>query len=240
MNNYEITAVLFDWDLTLARILGEVSPAERTAAVFNQGGILCTPGQMQQAMNVCKTEPHLAKSLGCAKKPQTRREIMQYYKQLLVQHGYHDISRAMLNTLYSAYGHLPTYLYEDALPLLDKLQQQGYRLGIISNHAISARATMERFVSSYIPPENIIISQEEDVHKPAKTIYKRAAARLRVHPAECVLIGDNLCVDAIGAVERGNFGMGLWLDRKGLGTTKQLPQGVARITTLQQVTNYLA
>lgn len=240
MNNYEITAVLFDWDLTLARILGEVTPAERTAAVFNQGGIPCTPDQMQQAMTACKSDPHIAKGLGCAKKPQTRREIMQYYKHLLTYLGYNNIGRHLLNTLYSAYGHLPTYLYEDTLPLLAQLRQQGYQLGIISNHAMSARATMEKFVGGYIPSANIIISQEVDVHKPAKTIYKRAAARLRVHPAECILIGDNLCVDAIGAVERGNFGMGLWLDRKGIGTEKHLPEGVARITTLQQVNNFLA
>lgn len=240
MNNNEITAVLFDWDLTLARILGEVSPAERTAAVFTHGGIPCTPDQMQQAMNACKDTPHIAKTLGCAKKPQTRREIMQYYKYLLFNLGYTNVGRTLLNTLYSAYGHLPTYLYEDAIPVLEKLQRQGYQLGIISNHAVSARATMEKYVSRFIPPENIIISQEEDVHKPAKTIYKRAAARLRVHPAECVLIGDNLCVDAIGAVEQGNFGMGIWLDRKDTGTDTQLPKGVARITTLQQVSNILA
>lgn len=240
MNNYAITAVLFDWDLTLARILGEVSPAERTAAVFTQGGIPCTPDQMQQAMNACTSNPHIAKALGCAKKPQTRREIMHYYKHLLLNLGHSNIGRTMLNTLYSTYGHLPTYLYEDALPLLDKLQRQGYQLGIISNHAISARATMEKFVSSYIPSENIIISQEVDVHKPAKTIYKRAASRLRVNPAECVLIGDNLCVDAIGAVEQGNFGMGIWLDRKGTGTDTCLPKKVTRITTLQQVSNLLA
>lgn len=240
MNNYEITAVLFDWDLTLARILGEVTPAERTAAVFSHGGIPCTPQQMQLAMDACSSDPHIAKSLGCTKKPQTRREITHYYKQLLTHLGYTDMSRTLLNTLYSAYGHLPTYLYEDTLPLLDQLRRQGYRLGIISNHAISARATMEKFIGDYIPPENIIISQEVDVHKPAKTIYKRAAARLHVHPAECVLIGDNLCVDAIGAVEQGNFGMGLWLDRKETGSSEPLPKGVARITSLQQVTNFLA
>lgn len=239
MTTNKITAVLFDWDLTLARILGDVTAAEKTAAVFQRGGISCTPIQMQKAMDQYQQDMHLGK-VRCFQKPQTRREITYYYRQLLLRLGYTSLNRDFLNRLYSAYAYLPTFLYDDALPLLESLQQAGYQLGIISNHAISARPTMEKFVGSYIPPKNMIISQEIDVHKPAKTIFRRAAARLRVDPSACMLIGDNLCVDAIGAVRQGKFAKGLWLDRKNVGTTRHLPQGVARITSLQQVYEYLS
>lgn len=238
MNTNEITAVMFDWDLTLAHILGEVTAAEKTAAVFQRGGINCTPREMQVAMDRYERDMHLG-SVRCFKKPQTRRDITYYYKQLLIRLGYSNLSRDFLNRLYSAYAYLPTFLYDDVLPLLDSLQQKGYQLGIISNHAISARPTMEKFVGNYIPPHHMIISQEIDVHKPAKTIFRRAASRLRVDPSACMLVGDNLCVDAIGAVQQGQFGKGLWLDRKGEGVDKPLPKDVARITSLQQVYDYL-
>ena len=238
MNTKQITAVLFDWDLTLAHILGDVTAAEKTAAVFQRGGLNFTPSQMQEAMNLYEHDTRTGKARGFHK-PQTRREITYYYRQLLLRLGHKETNRDFLNYLYSAYAYLPTFLYDDALPLLESLQQRGYQLGIISNHANSARPTMEKFVGDYIPPHHMIISQEIDVHKPAKTIFRRAASRLRVSPAACMLVGDNLCVDAIGAVRQGQFGKGLWLDRKGVGTDKPLPHGVARITSLQQVYNYL-
>lgn len=89
---------------------------------------------------------------------------------------------------------------------------------------------------SLIEPQHLFLSEEEGMHKPFPKFFRRAAARLGVSPTRCLFVGDNLAVDAIGAVQSG-FAAGLWLDRHRLWNGEQLP--VPRITGLKQVLNYL-
>jgi FMN phosphatase YigB (HAD superfamily) len=58
-------------------------------------------------------------------------------------------------------------------------------------------------------------------------------------PEETLFVGDSLDADAIGAVEQGNFRMGLWLDREDVGADVKLPPRVARITSLNDVLNFV-
>lgn len=236
MEHPEITAVFFDWDFTLAFTVGDVSTSERLATLFRSEGVDFTSDEMQMALERHQEEMKQAK----ANKPQTRRDIINFYKRLLLHLGHADRGWELGNRLYDAYGTLPTVLYEDTIPTLQLLQQRGLSLGIISNHSTSARETMEQLVSNFIPSQHIIISEEIGVHKPAKTTFRRASRRIGAPPAKCMLVGDNLTVDAIGAVEQGNFGLGLWLDRQGDDANcRSLPGRVARITSLYQVLDFV-
>ena len=47
-----IKAVFFDWELTLARVLGDVSNTERLAALFQSQGLPFTLQEIQQAWEV--------------------------------------------------------------------------------------------------------------------------------------------------------------------------------------------
>lgn len=234
----EITAVLFDWDLTLARALGDVSESERLAALFSSQGLNYTPSQIQMAVNAYlnRIDLELLVQKGGL---QTRRDIVNSYFQILAHLGYTERGWALGNRLYDAHGHLPTFLYDDALPLLRALQQKGLTLGIISNHAHSARKMIEQNLHEFVSPNHITISQEVGVHKPAKTIFHYALARLGETPANCMFVGNNLVVDAIGAVEQGGFGYGLWLDREEVGVDLTFPLGVSRISSLDQVLNFV-
>jgi FMN phosphatase YigB (HAD superfamily) len=237
MQHTEITAVFFDWDFTLAFTVGDVSTSERLATLFRSEGVDFTPEELQMALERHQEEMKQGK---VRRKPQTRRDIINFYKRLLLHLGHTDRSWELGNRLYDAYGTLPTVLYEDAIPTLQSLQQKGLSLGIISNHSISAREVMEQLVSNFIPSQHIIISEETGVHKPAKTIFQRASRRIGAPPTNCVLVGDSLTVDAIGAVEQGNFGLGLWLDRQGdVANYRSLPNRVARITSLYQVLDFV-
>ena len=64
-------------------------------------------------------------------------------------------------------------------------------------HSNLARPVIEDLVGDLVPSHHIIISEEIGVHKPAKTIYRRAASRVRTPPENCLLVGDNLTVDAL-------------------------------------------
>lgn len=236
---HTITAVLFDWDLTLARVLGDVTESERLVTLFRTQGLDYTAGQMEAAIEKCwnGVSPDAATQLT---RPQTRKDIINYYFRILTHLGYYDRDWALGNRLYSAHSTLPTYLYPDTLPVLRSLQQSGFSLGIITNHAQTVRKMIEQRVGEFIPSRHIIISQEVGVHKPTKSIFHHATRRVRVPAARCIFVGDNLAVDAIGAVEQGGFGRGLWLDRKGVGPGRPLPERVSRVTSLDQVLNFLS
>jgi putative hydrolase of the HAD superfamily len=131
-------------------------------------------------------------------------------------------------------------LYEDTLPLLNWLKKQGIALGVISNHSQKIRPVIEETLAGFVQPEHIVISQEEGVHKPTKTIFKTACSRLGFSPEECIFVGNDLYVDAIGSVAEGGYGLGLWLDRgAGNNGTRALPERVYRINSLMLVLDYI-
>ncbi|MCP4363123.1 MAG: HAD family hydrolase, partial [Chloroflexi bacterium] len=171
--------------------------------------------------------------------PQTRQDIMRLYKQLLQRMGYARIGRDLTYRIYKSYGKLPTTMYDDVLPTLQALQKQPLTLGILSNHSASTRTIMESMVNGFIKPQHIIISEELGVHKPSKTIFRHAAARLHTPPENCLYVGDNLYVDAIGSVIKGKYGLGVWVDRHNQQVAQDFPEQVVRITYLQQLIDFL-
>jgi FMN phosphatase YigB (HAD superfamily) len=229
-----IETVFFDWDHTLAytKIPNNTLPG-RLARMFALADLPYTQNEIETALALYEKDVAAGKIPAALEQPQRRRDIARFYKHLLNYLGDEDPSWPVLTRLYGTYALLPTYLYEDSRPTLNLLQQQGYKLGIISNHSTTARPVIERLVGDLIPPENILISEEIGVHKPAKTIFKRAAANLKTDPMHCIIfVGDNLDVDAVGSVDAGGFCGGVWLDRFDNGSEHPLPEGVIRITSL--------
>ena len=239
MGMSNIQCVLFDWDLTLTRVIGDVSPEERLTALFQKEGLPYTLDEVEKAINSYKknVETGQLKRIG---KKQTQREIAQYYRDVLTQLNHVELDWDLMNRLYNAYSFLPHSLYEDSLPLLKWLKKNDFRLGIISNHSRQIRPVIEETLRGFVKPEHIIISQEEGVHKPAKTIFKTASNRMGCLPEECVFVGNDLYVDAVGAVTAGDYGLGLWLDRgSDFMKLSRLPERVYRINSLMLVPDYL-
>lgn len=230
-----IKTVFFDWDYTLAYTKTPKNTiGERLAWMFKDAGLPYSQKEIEGAL--AQYDADIAR--GKVKKvnnPQTRRDIAGLYKHLFNSLGHPDHSWALYERLYGTYSNLPTFLFEDSRPTLKKLGERGFKLGIISNHSRTARTGIEAMVGDLVPAQHIIISEEIGVHKPAKTIYRKAAARLRTPPSLCMLIGDNPTVDAIGAVNNGGFAQGVWLDRKNNGGDRKLPANVQRITSLPQL-----
>lgn len=233
-----IAGVLFDWDLTLARPTGDISRSERLAILFQRGGFPCTHESVTEAIQayqdrIAQEDP------GNPHYPQTQQEIIAYYRELLMHMGYTNVSWERITALYHEYAYLPTSLYNDVLSTLHTLQKSGMALGIVSNHTPAARSMMQSYVGHFIQPGHIIISDEIGMHKPMPTVFTQAAAMLNLEPEQCIFVGDNLQVDAIGAVEEGGYYLGLWLDRTHDTWDQPLPKGVIRITSLAQVLNFI-
>ena len=239
MTTESITAVIFDWDFTLVYTIGkDVAYDERTTMMLNQIGIPCSLQDVQQAQQAQLADVQNG-VIALPTYPQTKPDFLQIYRDLLTRLGVTEVDEALVYKLYTEYARLPTFLYEDALPTLQALHNCGFRLGILSNHTTSVRATIEPFVGHFIPAEQILISEEAGLHKPEPGIYKQAAERVHTPPQQCVYVGDNLHVDAIGAVQLGGFAHGFWVDRKGTGQGQTFPANVTRITQLTELIDLL-
>jgi FMN phosphatase YigB (HAD superfamily) len=237
-----IETVFFDWDRTLAYIkIANGTLGERLARMFALADLPYTQSEIENALALYEKDAAAGRVPEITVQMQRKRDIARFYKQLLDYLGDEDKSWPLMDRLYGTYALLPTYLYEDSRPTLNLLKQEGFKLGIISNHSTTARPVIERLVGDLIPPDHILISEEIGVHKPAKTIFKRAAARLKTDPSRCIiLVGDNLDVDAIGSVNTGGFCGGVWLDRLNKGAHYPLPEGIKRITSLYELPSLLA
>ncbi|MCP5100663.1 MAG: HAD family hydrolase [Chloroflexi bacterium] len=237
--NNKITAVLFDWDFTLAHTLGSRDTfSERMAYLFQQHGVNATTDDVVAALEEIKTEIQSG-FLHAMLYPQEKQDIMHRYRILLERLNHPDRSYDFVYKLYSGYATLPLSLYPDVLPTLAKLKSDGYKLGILSNHSTSARKVIENCVGSYFSSDVITISEEEEIHKPNKAIFEKAVAKLQLPASACAYVGDNLHVDAVGSVQQGNFARGFWLDRRGQNDSIRMPSDTHRITSLSELPTLL-
>lgn len=236
----EITAVLLDWDLTLAHVIGIQTYSERLKALFNSAGLDFSLAEIEAAMQRYENDAAAHAESAPSDLPQTPQDITDYYREILQRLGYPNDDVIFFDRLYHTFAELPITLYDDTLPTLQRLQAKDLSLGIITNHSSLIRPVIAQFVGRYISSEHVIISQDIQIHKPSPAIFRQAAAQLNVLPEECLFVGDNLNVDAIGAVRYGGYRLGLWIDRgKNSPTGITLPENVHRITSLSQVLDFV-
>jgi len=239
MRQKQFKCVFFDWDLTLIRVLGDISAEERLTALFQKEGLPYTLREVQEAIRRYQDDLQAGK-IKRTTSPQTQRDIARYYQDILGRLNHRERDWERMTYLYDAYAYLPQLPYEETIPVLRALKAKGLKLGVVSNHSRLIRPVVEELLGDYVSPDLILISQELGVHKPAKTIYRAARMRAQVAASECVFVGDHLYVDAVGAVKKGEFGLGLWLDRHEVrGDTANLPAQMVRITSLWQVLDYV-
>jgi HAD superfamily hydrolase (TIGR01549 family) len=230
-----ITAVLFDWDFTLAYSLGlGVSHIARTAVLFQTYGVKCTEADLAAAQASLSAD--IANGIVTGPlRPQKKREIIRLYQELLRRLDHPNVSYDFAYEVYAGYALLPHCLFADVVPTLNNLQERNLILGILSNHSNSVRSTIDLILGDIIPQNKVTISEDVGVHKPRKTIFRRAAAKLHQSASTCLYVGDNLQVDAIAAVQQGGYAAGIWIDRSGQGVVDSLPENVYRITNLTQL-----
>ena len=236
--NVEVRGVFFDWELTLARAVGDVTQEERLAALFQNEGLPYTAAQIKAGIQY-SYDYYRTRFAHEMPRPQTQEEIVEHYRRILIYLRHRPISQPLLNRLYNGFALLPTFLYDDSLPTLRALTQMGIVVGVISNHTRQAREVMRQLIGSIVPSERIFISQEMGLHKPNSFIFSIALHTVDLAPEECLFVGDSLNADAVGAVQQGGFQMGLWLDREDVGASRPLPAGVARIQSLPEILDYI-
>ncbi len=106
-----------------------------------------------------------------------------------------EIAEDLFNTFYSVDN---VTIYDDVLPTLKRLREEGYKMGLVSNNTEFAKLIVkfygfEKFFNT------IIISYEVGYEKPDAEIFKTALKNLGSNPSSTVYIGDDYFLDVLGA-----------------------------------------
>lgn len=137
-------------------------------------------------------------------------------RDLLTDKGYGDVSEDILRTALDrlfAVTQTNWILEEDTLPTLQKLEEDGYRLGLISNAGDDqdVQQLARRFgIDQYF--DFILTSAACSYRKPHPRIFELALSNWYFLPSEAVMVGDNLDADIRGAQQVGLYA--IWLSRR--------------------------
>lgn len=114
--------------------------------------------------------------------------------------------------LYSTFTDVANYrLFDDAVPVLEKLRDAGLELGLISNFEEWLERLLEHLdVTRFF--EVRVISGVEGMEKPDPAIFRLALDRMGVEPADAAYVGDNVVYDVEPAAALGMTGV--LLDRR--------------------------
>jgi putative hydrolase of the HAD superfamily len=159
--------------------------------------------------------------------------------ELLKDKGYtnlpDDIIRKALDSLFSI-TQTNWVLEEDALQTLKKLENDGYRMGLISNAGDDqdVHQLVRRFgIASYF--DFILTSAACSYRKPHPRIFELAIANWYFLPSETVMVGDNLDADIRGAKSAGLYAV--WISRRAGASSEDQPrvQPDATVSTLSEL-----
>jgi HAD superfamily hydrolase (TIGR01662 family) len=139
-----------------------------------------------------------------------------FLHDLLQEYGYDQVPPEIIKSAVAAQFAVSQshWLPEaDALPLLEQLKGEGYRIGLISNanDAQDVRTLIDKgnFASYF---EITLISAEVGLRKPHPGIFQIALDYFNARPEETVMVGDTLGADIIGA---NNLGIAsVWINRR--------------------------
>lgn len=96
--------------------------------------------------------------------------------------------------------------------LLD-LRARGLKLAIVTNGETDFQTRNIRALGLNDLVHAILISEHEQLRKPDRELFYRAAQRLQVLPAQCLFVGDNPTADILGAHAAGM--RTVWFNRGG-------------------------
>ena len=153
------------------------------------------------------------------------------YRRFLDELG---LDRSLADHLYPVFSSSASYkLFDDVVPTIERLEMDGYRLGLISNfeHWLE-EMLVELEIGHRFDP--VIISALEGIEKPDPKIYELALERAGVEAAATVHVGDTPSADVEPAARVGITPV--LLDRHG-----RYPNAKGdRIATLQELPALLA
>jgi len=188
----KLRAVLFDVDFTLVRPGPELGP-EGYRRRGEQFGLALDPARYDEAraaaVEALERHPQLVHD----------EEIWVAFTERIVHGMGGDGERAhecavAIERAWEEHGNFD--LYEDALPVLERLRGAGLKLGLVSN---GVRDLDDFVVHHALDVDVAVCSRAHGRIKPHETIFRAALEALETEPEEAVMVGDSLADDVEGA-----------------------------------------
>jgi putative hydrolase of the HAD superfamily len=123
-------------------------------------------------------------------------------------------------------------LYDDAKLLLERIAGR-FTMAIITNGSSRSQRQKVEEVALDLAAHIVVVSGEVGIAKPDPGIFRYALNRLRLRPADCWHIGDNLVADVAGARATGMTAV--WLNRPGNARPESAAVPDLEIRTLEDL-----
>lgn len=234
-----IHAIFFDLGKTL------IYPREAWHAVFLRANKAVTTSLIAQGIDVDqRTFPHtFAERINryYVDREETLRELttMRVFKQLLEEKGYRDIPAPVLRVALNAWYAITQsnwQLESDAHKTLRALKLGGCQLALLSNAADDSDVQTlvdKNEIRAYF--SFIRTSAASGYRKPHRQLFEEAMHNLGLFPQQCMMVGDTLDADILGANKLGIYSV--WNNRRVNKETKTLQdiRPKASIKTLSEL-----
>jgi HAD superfamily hydrolase (TIGR01549 family) len=202
-----LAAVLFDVDFTIARPGPELGP-EGYRRLGERFGLQLDPDRYavarEQAVEGIRRHPELEHD----------EEIWVAFTERIIRGmgGDSDSAYECAVAMTRAWENAEHFdIYEDALPVLGELREQGLKLGLVSNTG----RDLDAFVAHHhLDVDAAIASGTFGRTKPHPTIFRAVLDRLEVDPEDAAMVGDSIEDDVEGAHAAG-IERAFLLDREG-------------------------
>jgi HAD superfamily hydrolase (TIGR01662 family) len=191
-----LRAVLFDVDFTLAKPGPELMP-EGYVRCGERHGLALDPARYEEARDAALVDLRRHPELDHDE------EIWVAFTERIVigMGGAEPASLEVALELTSRWAEHENFeLYEDVMPVLDRLRADGIKIGLVSNSARDVRAFAEHHA---LDIDAGISSFHHGKTKPHASIFRAVLELLDVPPAEAAMVGDTVADDIEGAIAIG-------------------------------------
>jgi putative hydrolase of the HAD superfamily len=192
-----IRAIIFDLDDTLCDYAGA-----RARGLDAAAALLVQPAAREQFIaRYLEAEPRLFRAFA-------NREIdLETYRRRRFAEAAPrepaDETLKRANDAYMSEANGRATLFPDALRTLSTLADRGYVLALLTNGPSDGQRVKLEASGLLKAFDHLFISEEIGAAKPSREAFARVARALGVSPAECLMVGDALDVDIVGARAAG-------------------------------------
>ncbi|MBA3688036.1 MAG: HAD-IA family hydrolase [Chloroflexi bacterium] len=131
----------------------------------------------------------------------------EYHSLMLRELGVDDSGHQLIDTMLAAqYAPESWELYPDVLPAVRKLRELGLRLGVVSDWGSNLLPIVDG-LGLGADLDFVIASGAVGLSKPDPALFRLAATRAGVPPAEALMVGDSYRADIEGAESAGMDGI---------------------------------
>ena len=200
-----LRAVVFDVDFTLARPGPDLGP-EGYRELGRRHGLELDPARYDEARAAAFAEVKRHPELDHDE------EIWVLFTERIIRGmgGVGDTYKAAVEMEGRWANSAHFELYDDALPVLDRLREHGLLIGLLSN---SARDLHEFVAHHSLRADAVLTSHAHGKTKPHESIFRAMLDLLGVRSDEAVMVGDTVDDDIEGARAVGM--QAVLLDREG-------------------------